>query len=139
LATDTLSPEVAVQEFDRFVELWDIDGEVESMDEDSRDGFEDHKRRLVRGLRRGSVTIDEEGSVTIQLRWPKMESVTEVVCKPPGGDAMLSWDKYKDRQQVHKLNSFLGSMCGQNPVVFARMDARDLKTVQAIALLFLAS
>ncbi len=139
MATDTLSPEVAAQEFDRFVELWDIDGEVESMDEDSRDGFEDHKRRLCRGLRRGTITLDEEGSVTIQLRWPTLESITEVVCKPPGGGAMLAWDKYKDRQQVHKLNAFLGSMTGQSPAIFARMDGRDLKSVQAIALLFLAS
>ena len=139
MATDTLSPEVAEKEFDRFVELWDIDGEVESMDEESRDGFEEHKRRLVRGLRGGSITVDEEGLVTIQLRWPTLENLAEVVCKPPGGDAMLGWDKYKDRQQVHKLNSFLGSMCGQSPAIFARMDGRDLKAVQTVALLFLGS
>ena len=42
-------------------------------------------------------------------------------------------------KNIAKLNAYLGSMCKTNPAVFVQMDGRDLKVIQAIATIFLAS
>lgn len=138
-AATLVDEETAAAEFKRFIELWDIDGDTDAMDEDSRDGFEDHRRKLVRGIRAGRIAIDDEGAVVIQLRHSSQLELTEIKLCVPTGNALLTWDKYKERQQVHKLNAFLASMSGQNPATFAKMDARDLKPAMAVATLFLAS
>lgn len=135
----TVDEETAIIEFDRFIEIWEIDGDTAAMDEESREGFEDHKRKLVRGIMRGAILIDGEGLVTIRLKHTTQLELESITLKIPTGEALLRWDKYKDRQNVHKLNALLGAMCGQPPVIFAKMDARDLKPAMAVATLFLAS
>ncbi len=57
----------------------------------------------------------------------------------PPGSAQVAFDKLKDRQKIGKLNAYMASMCKTNPVIFSRMDGRDLKIVQAVATIFLAS
>ncbi len=135
----TIDQGVAEAEFDRLVNLWEIDGDTETMNEESRDGFEDQKRRIVQGLVRGTVLIDDEGAVTCRLPHTTELEMTELTLRVPTGAAMLKWDNYKDRQNVHKMNAMLGAMSKQNPAVFSKIDARDLKPVMAVATLFLAS
>ena len=57
----------------------------------------------------------------------------------PTGNSLLTWDKYKERQQMHKLNAFMGSVTKVAPAIYSKMDGRDLKVCQAVAQLFLAS
>lgn len=136
----TIDQETAEHEFQRFVRLWEIDGDTATMDEDSREGFEGFERTICRALIRGTLAIDEEGAVTCQLpHTTELSSLTEVTLKVPTGAAMLKWDNYKERQNVHKMNAMLGAMSGQSPAVFSKIDARDLKPVMAVAVLFLGS
>jgi hypothetical protein len=126
-------------EFDRFADLWDLDSDMEEMTEEDQTGFADHRRRLIRGITRGTLTIDGGGTVRVELKHSNIEGLSHLVLNVPKGDASLSWDRYKKEQNVHKLNAFLGSMSGQPPAMFSKLDGRDLKTVQAVALLFLGS
>ena len=135
----TIDYVTAEKEFDRFVELWEIDGDVETMNEESRDGYDAHKRAICRGIVRGTVTIDDEGAVTIKLPNTTELALPEITLGVPTGAAMLKFDNYKDRQNVHKMNAMLGHMSKQNPAVFAKIDGRDLKPAMAVATLFLAS
>lgn len=128
----------AEQEFERFANIWDIDSDMGHMDGEDKESFNQQKSRIVRAIRGGHVAIDESGSLCYTLKHPKGDT-PEITFNVPTGDAYVSMDGYKDRQGIHKLNAFLGSMTGQPPKFFARMDARDIKFCQAVVILFLAS
>ncbi|MEE9393704.1 MAG: hypothetical protein V3W41_14470 [Planctomycetota bacterium] len=130
---------VAEAEFERFAASWDLDTDTASMEEEDRKSFEDLQRKLVRKIVSGSLAIGDDGCATYTLMHPKSDVLTEVTFSVPTGAAVVGWDKYKDRQNVHKLNAFMGACTKQAPATFAAMDFRDLKVCQAVALLFLAS
>ena len=134
-----IAPEMAELEFERFVEVWDLDGEVAEMEEEDRVSFNGLKRKLMRVLISGDLVVNEDATLTYCLRYPTLDSLKELKFEIPKGDAMVSWDKFKDRQNIAKLNSFIGSMTRQSPAIFAAVDGRDLKICQAVALLFLGS
>ncbi len=133
-----ISREMAEQEFDRFCDLWDIDSDTDSMSVEDLDSFEAPKRRLVRAIEKGQASINEEGHVLFKLLAPTAV-VSELTFKVPSGQAYMTMDKYKDRQNMHKLQAFMGSMTSQSPSVFSGMDGRDVKFCQGVALLFMGS
>ncbi len=133
-----VAPKVAEAEFDRFAEAWDLDSDTASMEEEDRQGFEALKRRLIRKIESGHLTVDGEGMISYMLIEPQGDTAS-LTFKRPTGHALVVWDRFKDRQQIHKLNAFMGSMTGQAPALFAEMDGRDLKVCQAVAQLFLGS
>lgn len=135
----TIDQETAEAEFERFVDAWEIDGEVETMNEESRDGFEQHQRTIVRAIKQGRLLFDDEARATIKLPNTTEWAESELTLKVPTGAAMLKWDNYKEGKNVHKMNAMLGAMSGKNPAVFPKIDARDLKPAMAVATLFLAS
>jgi len=135
----TISPELARAEFDRFVNLWEIDGDTDTMDDESREGFEDHRRKICKAIERGALTLTDNGGVCISLRHTTLIELTSVTLHVPTGAAYTTWDNYKERQNVHKLNAMLGSMAKLPPATFSKVDARDLKLVMAVATLFLGS
>lgn len=138
--TSKVAAEVAEVEFGRFVEAWDLDVEVDEMNEEDRDTFAPLKRRLIRQIMAGRLVVSENGeTLTYQLRFPIGDNA-ELVANLPTGGAILQFDRHKDRHNVAKLNAYMGSMCGVAPALFgAHMKGSDLKVVQAIATLFLAS
>lgn len=136
----TMDLEAAEREFDRFVEDWDIDGEVDdTWTQEDREAFEEQKRRLVRRIGKGWIVIGDDSSVTIKLRHSDDIDLSEVVLRVPKGNAYVKLDIFKERENVKRMTSMLGSMSGQNPVMFAKMDARDLKPALAVATLFIGS
>jgi len=140
--SEKIAVEVAESEFQRFADEWCLDDDTASMEEEDRQSFDGLRRRLVRSIVDGSLVVNgaEDGTtLTYQLERSEFESLAEITFKVPKGDAVLSWDKFKDRQSIHKLNAFMGAMVNQNPMIFSRMDARDLKVCQAVAQLFLGS
>lgn len=136
---DKISKDAAEHEFGRLVDSWELDGDTSSMDDEDRDSFEALKRRVVLAICKGRLSIEDDGTVSYELLAPKVPDVPALSFRVPTGSAVLSWDKYKERQSIHKLNAFMGEMSGQSPAVFASMDGRDLKIVQALAQLFLGS
>lgn len=137
--SDKLAPEVAESEFSRFAESWELDDDVTSMEEEDRESFNTLKRRLTRAIRNGRLRVEDDSTLKFTLIDPKIPEIPEITFKIPTGSAVLAWDKYKERQAIHKLNAFMGEMSGQSPTLFAGMDGRDLKIAQAIAQLFLGS
>ena len=133
-------PEVAESDFQRWADKWRIDTDVATMKEDAADSFEDQRRRLVRRIVEGSLRVDNTGDTLVyELEFPQEGGTKELTFRVPTGGAMLGWDRMKERESIKKLNSYMASMCGTNPVVFAQMDGRDLKIAQAVATLFLGS
>jgi len=131
-----IKKEVAVLDFDRFAEVWDVDTDTESMDLEDRAGYEKQKGLLVKQIMATNMTVDAEGMPTYKLRYPK-GSLTEVRFRIPSGQAYMTMDNYKERQGMHKFMSFMGSMTGQNAKTFSNLDARDVKVCMGVVTLFL--
>jgi hypothetical protein len=131
--------EVCEAEFERFAEAWDLDTDVATMEEEDRDSFRTVKRRITRAIGNGSATVNDDGSLTYAFRFSSIEGTESLTFRVPSGNAILQWDRYKERQSIHKLNSFLGNMTSSSPAIFAKIDGRDIKVCQAVAQLFLGS
>ncbi len=136
--SEKIALEVVEKEFERFAAEWDIDSNSAGMSDEDRESFEPHKKRIVRGIQEGYIVIGDDGDPTYTLRKPKGETTT-ITFYVPSGAAYMEMDKYKDRQLVHKMNAFMGSMTKQAPAFFSNMDGRDLKVCQAVVALFMGS
>lgn len=145
MARYVVDKETAQVEFDRWADSWDIDTDTDEMTEDDAMAFGVAAGSLVRAIRRGILTIDEDGTPTYTPRYANTEGsgasgdAEALEFKVPKGDAALAFDRHKDSQNVHKLNSYMARMIGKEAKFFARMDERDSKVCRAIALLFLGS
>jgi hypothetical protein len=126
--------ETAERDFETFAEEWGIDTDLEDMDEESRDGFEQHKRRIVRAIMSGNAVVDGH-----KLSYTPLGDSDEITFKRPKGRALLAMDNAKESQHMRKMFEFLGSVTGQAPKVFSNMDGRDLKLCSSVASLFLVS
>ena len=134
----TVTKEVAEKEFSDFVDAWDIDANTDAMSGEDREAFAQQKAKIVTQIMKGSACIDEDGNISYRLKKPQ-GSITEIVFRIPTGEAYMKMDQYKDRQNVHKMYAFMGSMTKQAPVIFSAMDARDTKFCMGVTLLFLGS
>ncbi len=130
---------VAEAEFQRFAESWDVDTDLLEMNEDDQQGFAKVKRTILRVIMSGQLTIGDTGDPKYTLRYPNMTSLVELDFHVPIGGALLEFDKFKDRENIRKIMSYMGNFTGKPDGVFAKMDGRDLKICQAVALLFLAT
>ena len=138
MSEDRVAPEVAEEEFERFAEAWDIDTEISAMDDEDREAFEQHRRKMVRKIISGGLVINDDGNPKYTLVAPLGDTV-EVSFNIPNGAAMLTMDKYKAREAVRKMNAFMGHATKLPPASFAKMDGRDIKVCQAIFALFMGS
>lgn len=136
---NTISPEVAEQEFERFAKLWDIETDVKSMGEDDVDSFEKAKRPLIRGFCDGWLTCDEEGKLTFALEFSKQLAATGIksFTLDPAKADVLAMDRYKDKEPMHKLRAYTAAMAGVSLRDFGQIDGRDDKRIRGAILLFL--
>lgn len=136
---DKVTPQVAEQEFERFADIWAIDLDETGLDEDDLKMLAGLRRRLTKQIRAGKLTVDESGALTYQLGYSDLDGIDSLTFNVPKGDSIMAWDRMKEREGIHKMNAFIGSMTGQSPKLFAKLDMRDLKVCQAVAQLFLGS
>jgi hypothetical protein len=129
--------EVAMAEIARWCDAWDIDTETGAMAEDDRGVFQNMTDRLTRKVCQGNLWIDDEGNPHFSPQFS--EDRGELTFRIPSGADRLSWDKYKDRETIHRIFATLSGMTGQPPAYFSKMDGRDLKVAEALALLYLGS
>jgi hypothetical protein len=139
-AGDVVAEDQAQADFDRFAEAWLLDTDVDTMPEEDAQSFETLERKLLRAIREGVLSVSGDGvELEYKIRFPLTNGADVLTIRPPTGAALMSFDRLKDRQNIAKLNAYMGSMCKTAPQVFARMDGRDLKIIQAVATIFLAS
>jgi hypothetical protein len=130
--------EVAEAEFERFTQYWDIHTDSEAMTVESREDFDIKRANIIRLIRSGDVTIDEKGKLTYRLIFSEI-AVPELCFAVPTGAAYVSFDRYKDRQNMAKTFEMLGAMTGQPPKTFSNLDGRDVKFCMGMLALFMAS
>ena len=138
VSTEKISRDVAEEEFVRFTRVWDIDVNTDNMSGEDKESFDQQKGRIVNQIVAGHAVVDEDGDIHYTLKYPKGDTAV-LHFRVPGGNAYTSMDSFKDRQNIGKLNAFMGAMTKQAPKFFSNMDGRDVKFCQGVAVLFLAS
>jgi len=133
-----INTEMAEQEFDRFAERWDIETNTARMNEESAEGFQALKDRIVRAIEKGRATIGDKGNLTYAL-YESIGDVKHLDFSVPKGSAYMEMDNYKDKQSMRKLFAFMGGMTKQDSKIFAKMDGVDVKFCQGVATLFMVS
>jgi len=131
---ESVSDDVAEQEFGRFVEMMDLDVSPKNMDEDDREAFKQSKQRITRAIKRGSLVVDEHGQPVFTPT--EGNDKTPIIFREPTGASFIAMDSKKDGHNIGKMFAAIGDMTGQHPSRFAKMAARDLKVCQAVAGLF---
>jgi hypothetical protein len=137
-AENKVDQKTAEQDFSRFVDIWEIDSDVESMNEDDRKSFEEQKRKIVKAIVIGRASVDQDGNIAYSLKDP-VNGLDSVTLKMPRGEGYMEMDRYKEQASVHKFMAVMGSMTGKPVKVFSNMSGIDLKFCMAVSALFLAS
>lgn len=134
---EPICAEAAEQEFNRFTEIWDVASDVAEMTEEDLESFEPIKKRIIKGITEGKVQIGEKGEFSYTLRKP-IGDTEHLELKIERANIAIM-DNYKERQKIHMLHAYIASLAGLPPKMIAAVDARDLKMIQGVALLFLGS
>jgi hypothetical protein len=124
---DVVAAEVAEDEFTRFVEMMDLDVDLSGMDEEDRRSFENEKRIFLRAVRRGRLTVDDQGQPTFRTQDDR-----ELVFAEPTGATLMEMDRAKSGKDVRKTYMLLAAITKSMPQTFSAMPLRDLKVCQAI-------
>lgn len=128
--------ETAEAEFNSWAEDWEIDTDVEDMDDEDKTDFNSQKLKLIKAMRFGRLEYDRDNET---FKYTGKFKEGEVKIKMPNGAAMMAMDKYKDREGVHKTYAILAAMTGKSANYFSSLAGIDLKPYLAVVTLFLAS
>jgi hypothetical protein len=132
---EKVNQEVAEQEFDNFCEAMEIENDVSSMDDDSREDFEKIKKNLISAICAGKLSFNEENEPVFR---PKSGDVREIHFKEPNAGVLLAIDKGKETQQMKKMFILMAKMSGVGESVFAQLKMNDFKICSGLVTLFLA-
>ena len=136
---ETMAPDAAEHEFNRFTKAWDIDPDTGAMSVDDKSTFDSQKGRIVKDLCRGHAVLDEEARFIYKLQHPKKDgALTELTFDISRGNKAVM-DGFKDREMMKKTAAYIGSLTGQPAQTFLNLDPRDQKFAEALVVLFLAS
>ena len=131
--------EIAEQEFNRFCDLWEIDNDVENMNDEDRNAFNSQKFKIINSIKRGRLILEDDESLTYIFARPELSGCETIKISRPVGSGLIAMDRYKDREGMHKTYAVLGGMTGKDASFFSKLDGIDLKLFMAVIALFLAS
>lgn len=129
--------QTAENEFDRFLDSMDIDGDTSQMSEEDRNGFQSQRQTVISAIMKGHLVINESGEPVLEPRTVEVPD-GRITFHEPQGASYMAMDMKKKGHDVGKMFALMGEMTKQPPKVFANMKQRDLKICQAISVLFLA-
>ena len=134
-----VAEEQAEQEFESWAEAWDIETDTSDFDEDDLEQYKALKKKIIKAVKQGRASfIEDFEKIKYTLRFPRGE-ITHIVLEMPEGDALTATDKYKPHEQIKKQNAFIARMANQPPSIITKLKVADLKFLQAVTALFLAS
>jgi len=124
--------ETAEREFEKFVEAMDLDVDKDGMDDEDRKAFDNAKRKFIRAVMRGRLSLNENGEPVVQPT-----DGEPITFHEPRGDTFMATDQKKQGHDVAKNIAMMAAMTGEPPKRFANMPNRDLDICTTVQLLFL--
>ena len=129
---NVVDKETAKVEFDRFVELMDLDLDTSDMDADDLTGFNKQKRRIITAIERGSLVINEDGEAVFTPANAKSKYNEPLTFHERTGASLKAMDGKKKGHDVAKTYAVLADMCRVNQKVFAGLVGTDVKVCEAL-------
>ena len=127
---NVIPQEMAEADFDRFVEMMDLDVDPVNMDDEDRTTFEKQKRRIIKAMMIGALMINENGEAVYTPH--RSEVKDPITFHERTGASLMAMDNKKKNQDVAKTYAVMGSMTKTHPGVFSKLKGSDIKTCEAI-------
>lgn len=133
MTTQKMPKEVAVTEFERWAETFEISTDTGDMDKDSKADFEAFKAKFVKRTQSGALKVDDDGVIEFTPR-----GADSAVRFPEPTGALLSARQDKDND-VQALRRVLAQWTGTPSARFAEMPLADFNFCAGLFSFFGAS
>ncbi len=130
-----IGSDVAEQEFQRFVDLMNLDIEESFLNDADKAGLATNRHRFIRAVEAGSLTVDESGIPTFTP--VKSDNVEPLTFYEPTGASLMAMDRKKDGADVGKMFTIMADFTKTNDKRFSGLRVSDLNVCMAIAMLYL--
>lgn len=129
---NVVDKETAEHEFDRFIEMMDLDLDTADMDQEDLNAFNKQKRRILRALEKGTLVINDNGEAVYTPANPKSGYKEPITFHERTGASLMAMDNKKKNHDVAKTYAVLAEMCKVNQKVFASLVGTDVKVCEAL-------
>ena len=126
----------AEKEFERFVTSMDLAVDTEGMDAEDKKDFTDHRDIVVRGIREGSVVINDNGELVFTPQ--RSEGEDAITFHEATGATLMAMDKRKANEDMRKLFASMAETTHTHSSLFSKMKMSDLKVCMAAFTLLMA-
>jgi len=130
-----VAKEVAEDEFNRFLDVMEIDADSSNMNDEDRQSFEQQKSRVVNAIMYGDMVINESGEPVYTPS--RSENKDAITFHEPTGASLMAMDMKKKTQDVSKMFATMADFTATPVKVFAKMKIKDLNVCLAVTTLFL--
>ncbi len=127
-----VAPEVAAQEFDRWVEQMDLDLDTANMDAEDRTAFDKQRRRILRAMQSGALVVNEQGEAVYTPCRAGSKATDPITFHERTGASLMAMDGKKKHHDVAKTYAVMGDMCRVHPNTFAGLVGSDGKVCEAL-------
>lgn len=132
ITENLIAPEVAEQDFDRFVEAMDLDLDPAAMDEEDLTAFNKQRSKILRAIERGHLVVNEKGEAVYTPFNTRSKVRDPLTFHERTGASLMAMDGKKKNQEVAKTYAVLADMCKVHPNVFAGLVGTDVKVCEAL-------
>jgi len=129
---DKVDKATAESEFDRFVEMMDLDLDVAEMDVEDTTAFNKQKSKIIRAIQKGSLEINEGGEAVYTPANPKSKHSEAITFHERTGASLMAMDTKKKNHDIAKTYAVMGDMCNVHQNVFAGLVGNDVKVCEAL-------
>jgi len=127
-----ISNEVALAEFDRFVDEMGLLIDPAQMDAEDKTAFEKQKARIVDAIEKGHLVINENGEAVYTPHRNASRHKEPITFHERTGASVLAMDGKKKNQDMAKTYAIMAEMCKVHPSTFASLAGPDIKVCEAI-------
>lgn len=127
-----VAKEVAESEFDRFVDMMDLDVDVSIMDEEDITAFKKQKSRIIKAMMAGSLVINDNGEAAYVPQHSRSKYKELITFREHSGASVMAMDGKKKNQSVAATYAMMADMSGLHPGTFAGLVGTDIKVCMAI-------
>lgn len=132
-----VAKEVAESEFDRFVDMMDLDVDVSIMDEEDVTAFKKQKSRIIKAMMAGSLVINDKGEAAYVPQHDRSKYKELITFREYSGATGMATDGKKKNQSVAATYAMMADMTGLHTKTFAGLVGSDIKICMAIYLLLM--
>lgn len=129
-----ISEEVARDQFQEFLDYYDLDPSV--MPEDQRAAFESSASRIIKAVRSGKLEFGQDGTVKQFLKKPVGE-VSEIKYEELSGMHKVAMKSKKGEDHYGRMYALLGSLSGLGEMGIMKLKGADLSVAESVGIIFL--